>query len=180
MGSQFVPMKWTQRFLGIAHEIASWSKDPSTKVGAIAVSPSRQLLAEGYNGLPRRVLDSDTRMQRPEKYLWTVHAEANLLAHAARNGIKLEGSTVYVTHHPCAQCAALLIQAGIVQVVIDNAGKTNMPQEQFDVASRMFYEAGVITMGVDYGVEHPEVGKEEAVASGSSAEEGRDDTPPQT
>lgn len=122
-------MKWTGRFLDVAHIIASWSKDPATKVGAVAVSSSRQILAEGYNGLPRHVRDDDSRMQRPAKYLWTVHAEANLVAHAARNGIKLEGATVYTTHFPCAQCAALLIQAGIKAVVIDSLGKTSMPDE---------------------------------------------------
>jgi dCMP deaminase len=170
-------MKWTGRFLDVAHQIAQWSKDPTTKVGAIAVSTSRQILAEGYNGLPRHVFDNDNRMQRPEKYLWTVHAEANLVAHAARNGIKLEGATIYVTHFPCAQCAALLIQAGVRVVVVDKNGKTSMPQEHFDVANRMFLEAGVNTTEVDHGVKHPEVSQTD-ISSGSGTEAGGSESPP--
>ncbi len=80
-------------------------------------------------------------MERPIKYLFTTHAEANLVAHAARS--VLENSTVYVTHHCCAQCAALLINAGVAKVIFGD-GKTSMPQEHFDVAAVMFQEAGVV------------------------------------
>ena len=79
-------------------------------------------------------------MERPAKYLWTAHAEENLVANAARS--RLEGSTVYVTHFCCNACARMLINAGVKRVVV-GTGKTSMPIEQFTVASRMFYEAGV-------------------------------------
>lgn len=143
--------KWSRRFLTLARTIASWSKDPSTKVGAVAVGDGRQILCEGYNGLPRGVGDNSDRMERPAKYLWTVHAEANLVAHAAAHGVSLRGATVYVTHNPCAQCAALLIQAGIKRVIVDRAGegKTKMGDETFVVAGRMFREANVDTMFVN-------------------------------
>jgi dCMP deaminase len=142
--------KWNHRFLEIAHLIASWSKDPSTKVGAVAVSQSRQILSEGYNGLARRVRDVDERMERPAKYLWTVHAEANLVAHAANHGISLSGATVYTTHYPCAQCAALLINAGIIKVIVDASGKTNMGDETFQVAEHQFVEAGVFAISLTH------------------------------
>jgi dCMP deaminase len=143
--------KWTNRFLDLAHLIASWSKDPSTKVGAVAVGEGRQILSTGYNGFPRGVHDDiPARMERPTKYLYVVHAEANLVAHAARHGISLKGATVYTTHYPCAQCAALLINSGIAEVRVDVAGKTNMPGEHFDAAARMFYEAGVGAQHVEY------------------------------
>lgn len=147
-----VPRKWDHRFLDVAHVIASWSKDPSTKVGAIAVSQSRQILAEGYNGFARRVLDNAERMQRPQKYLWTVHAEANLVAHAAQHGISLLGASVYTTHYPCAQCAALLVNAGVTKVVVDATGVTHMGDETFVAAEIMFKEAAVNTIVL----RHPE------------------------
>lgn len=136
-------MKWIKRFLELAHIIASWSKDPSTKVGAIAVDPkSRAILETGYNGLPRGVQDLNSRMQRPEKYLWTSHAEENVVAHAARK--ILDGSEVYVTHLCCCRCARLLINSGVKKIIVDGTGKTSMPDEEFDVAVRMFREANVV------------------------------------
>ena len=77
-------MSWHKRFLDLASHVATWSKDPSTKVGAVAVAPSKQILETGFNGIPRGVQDLPERMERPEKYLWTAHAEENLVAHAAR------------------------------------------------------------------------------------------------
>lgn len=133
--------KWARRFMRLAREVASWSKDPRTKVGAVAVGQARDVLAEGYNGLPRRVADVPARMEAPAKYDWTVHAEANLVAHAARS--VLAGSTVYVTHCCCSQCAALLINAGVAKVIVDSSNTTNMPPEKFAIARMMFAEAGV-------------------------------------
>lgn len=132
--------RWNQRFLDLAKMVASWSKDPSTKVGAVAVGTARQVVETGFNGLPRGVRDIAERMMRPEKYLWTSHAEENLVAHAAR--AKLEGATVYTTHLCCNACARMLINAGVAKVICDG-GKTAMPREQFDVAVAMFKEAGV-------------------------------------
>lgn len=134
------PKKWRKRFLDLARLVASWSKDPTTHVGAVATDADRGVLESGYNGLPRGVLDLEFRVERPAKYLWTTHAEANLVAAAAKH--RLSGSTVYVTHVCCAQCAALLINAGVAEVVA-GSGDTSMPQEQFDVAMEMFMEAGV-------------------------------------
>ena len=134
-------MKWTQRFLDVARAVSSWSKDPSTKVGAVAVDPStRRVITTGYNGLPRGVDDRPERMERPAKYVWTAHAEENLVAHAARR--ELAGATVYVTHLCCANCTRMLINAGVKEIVCD-AGETNMPREQFDAARVMMREAGV-------------------------------------
>lgn len=133
--------KWDDRFLAIAWQVSGWSKDPRTKVGAVAVR-DRTVLATGYNGLPRGVEDLYIRMTPPDKYLFTCHAEANVVANAAAHGSALEGATVYVTHQPCAQCAALLINAGVRRVVAGD-GKTNMPAEQFAASGKMFAEAGV-------------------------------------
>lgn len=134
-------MKWHQRFLDLAAHVAGWSKDPSTKVGAVAVDPtSRAVLSTGYNGLPRGVDDQPCRMQRPGKYLWTAHAEENLVAHAARQ--TLHGATVYVTHLCCANCTRMLINAGVSKIVC-GPGLTNMDYENFAVARQMLKEADV-------------------------------------
>ena len=132
--------KWLHRYLDLATFVAGWSKDPTTKVGAVAHDASRRILETGYNGLPRGVADTPERMQRPAKYTWTAHAEANLVAHAARS--RLEGSTVTVTHLCCADCAKLLINAGVAEIVC-GPGTTSMPEEQFDAAMEMLIEAGV-------------------------------------
>ena len=128
--------------MNIAKEVAKWSKDPTTKVGAIAVGANNSIIGEGYNGIPRGVQDLPSRMERPSKYLWTSHAEENLIAHAAMSGVSLKGCTVFVTHYPCSRCARLLINSG-VSVVYHGAGITSMPSDEFQVASTMLMEAEV-------------------------------------
>lgn len=131
---------WASRFLSLARTVAGWSKD-STQVGAVAVEPaSKRVLQTGYNGIPRGVRDLPSRLERPHKYRFVCHAEANLVAHAARS--VLQGATVYVTHQPCADCAKLLINAGVARVVCGD-GSTAMSAELFDAARVMFAEAGV-------------------------------------
>lgn len=132
--------KWIARFLADAWAKAGWSKDPSTQVGAVAVDDDKVVLESGFNGLPRGVEDRPERMERPAKYLWTAHAEENLVAQAARP--RLKGSTVFVTHLCCNACARMLINAGVAKVVCGD-GRTSMPPEQFEVAVTMFKEAGV-------------------------------------
>jgi dCMP deaminase len=133
-------MKWAKRFMDVAQVVAQWSKDPSTKVGAVAVDMDNRVLETGYNGLPRHVEDRTERMERPQKYMWTAHAEENLVAHAARD--RLDGATVYVTHMCCASCTRMLINAGVARVVV-GPGVTSMPLEQFEIARTMLSEAGV-------------------------------------
>jgi Deoxycytidylate deaminase len=127
--------------MGFAQHAARKSKD-STKVGAVLVGPNREVLLTAFNGPPIGVSDFEERFERPMKYDFASHAEANLIAFAARRGIRTEGCTVYSTHMPCASCARTLIQAGIVKVVA-GPGTTSMPAEQFVVAEQMLREAGV-------------------------------------
>lgn len=134
--------KWHRRFLRIAGEVALWSKDPSTKVGAVIVSPDGLIISTGYNGIPRGADDRPERMERPGKYLWLSHSEASAIANAARHGSKTDGATIFVTHQPCCDCAKLIINAGIATVVCDT-GTTSMKPEAFAVARTMFREAGV-------------------------------------
>jgi len=108
-------LKWHSRFLTLAEHVAAWSKDPSTKVGCVLVDDKRRVVAMGYNGFPRGVEDSAERYDdRNTKYLMVQHAEANAVLNAVGN---TEGATAYVTHHPCANCMGLLIQAGVASVI---------------------------------------------------------------
>lgn len=134
-------MDWTTYLMGFAQHAALKSKD-STQVGAVLVGPEREVRLTAYNGPPRGVLDTADRRERPVKYLYASHAEANLVAFAAREGIRTAGCTVYVTHMCCSACARTLIQAGVTSVVV-GAGTTSMPAEEFEAAATMFKEAGV-------------------------------------
>ncbi len=140
-----VPAHWDQRFLQLSSLVAAWSKDPSTKVGAVAVRGKR-ILATGYNGLPAGVTDSEARLlNRDIRLEMTTHAEQNLMAYAAQAGVCLAGATVYV--YPlmsCSRCAALLINSGIVRVVVPDFVEPLRWQQSFDLARQMFTEAGVL------------------------------------
>jgi len=98
-------MSWDRRFLDLAKHISTWSKDPSTQVGAVAVR-DRRILATGYNGFPRGIEDSFERLaDRQQKLLRTVHAEANVVAQASLHGVSLEGASIYIWPFlPCSSC----------------------------------------------------------------------------
>ena len=139
--------KWDRRFLDLAKHISEWSLDPSTKVGAVAVK-DRRVLATGYNGLPRGIADLPGRLNnRDEKYLRTVHAEANIVAQAARFGIDMSGSTVYVWPFlPCCNCATLMIQAGVRRIVVPELPIPDRWQANFNLSVDMLRESGVDLM----------------------------------
>ena len=138
---------WDQRFIRIAQEVQSWSKDPSTKCGCVLVK-DRRILSTGYNGLPANLSDSLDRYQDREFKLATIiHAEKNAIFNAAKNGSTTEGSTAYVTWPPCSQCASALIQAGVAKVVCPNP--STAPERwraNFLIANELLFEAGVTVL----------------------------------
>lgn len=103
-------------FMDIAQLVAQKSKSKRLQVGAVLVR-NKRILAFGYNGLASGytpdVLEDDLGNTLPD----VIHAELNCILNAAKEGIKLEGSTLYVTHSPCRHCAALIKQAGIQEVI---------------------------------------------------------------
>lgn len=139
--------KWDERWMEVVLITASWSKDPRRQVGCIIVGKERNQLSGGYNGFAREVRDTPERIMNQEmKRTMTVHAEANAIADAARNGRSLLGGTAYINSTPCSQCAALLIQAGIKEVVFrcsDEVINKESWAVQHIVGSVMFAEAGV-------------------------------------
>jgi len=136
--------KWDRRFLRIAEEVQSWSKDPSTRCGCVLVK-ERRILSTGYNGLPTGLSDSLSRYQDREFKLATIiHAEKNAIFNAAKNGSTTEGSTAYITWPPCSQCASALIQAGVVKVICPNPHLSpERWRANFLIANELLYEAGV-------------------------------------
>lgn len=135
-------MKWNHRFMELAKHVASWSKDPSSTVGAVIVRPDRTICAVGFNGLPRGVVDYPERLlDRDKKLQYMVHAEANAILSARE---PLNNYSLYVwPFHPCCHCAAAIIQSGIKEVHCPDTTVTRW-SESFDVAKVMFSEADVI------------------------------------
>jgi dCMP deaminase len=137
------PSKWDQRFLKAASEVATWSKDPSTKVGCVIVDPELQRrTGEGFNGFPRFMSDaSELYEDREVKYSRTLHAELNAVLFAK----KTEGCTAYVTHPCCTGCALVLIQSGLSRVVARKPSEDLLSrwEESITKAKGFFDEANV-------------------------------------
>lgn len=137
---------WDEYFINLLGPVSSKSKDPSRKIGAIAVK-NEHIVMTGFNGFPRGVEDMhEYRYAREYKNLFTLHAEANVVSLCSRNGVSLEGCTVYCNLHPCYMCAKLLINAGVAAVkcpiyVLEPKGSELY---HFGLANMMFKEAGVV------------------------------------
>lgn len=134
--------KWDDRFIALAQHVAEWSKDPSTKVGAVIVDPQRRIIGMGYNGFPRGVGDHEHRYAiRDLKYEMVVHAEANALMNSVK---EVAGCTLYCTFCTCPRCAALIIQSGIKRVIYaKNEEAEKRWAEPLKISFMMFDEAGV-------------------------------------
>ncbi|MDA3835139.1 MAG: deaminase [Spirochaetales bacterium] len=139
------PGKWWKRFLNLSIHVSIWSKDPSTKVGAV-ITQGNLVQSIGFNGPPRGV--SDNEVTREIRLLTTIHSEVNAVLTAKQD---LTGASLFCTHPSCANCAAVIIQSGIVRVVCIK------PETEFEgrwlessrQAEILFKEAGVEYFCVD-------------------------------
>ena len=133
---------WHTYFLDLAKSVATRSKDPSTNVGAVIVNADKSIVETGYNGFAPGVVETPERWERPTKYDFVIHAEQNAIGRAARFGKTVNGSTIYVTHYPCRECAKMIIASGIRAVYAE--GFANMTKKE-DIAfvEGLFKEAGV-------------------------------------
>ena len=133
---------WDTRFLDLAEHISKWSKDPSTKVGAVIVDNWRRIVSTGYNGFPQGVMDSYDRLSNRElKYEMIVHAEINAILFAP---LDLRGMTLYTTPFmPCSRCASLIIQSGISKVVSYSVEENPRWKDSLSLAKELFDEAEV-------------------------------------
>ncbi len=138
-------IKWKVRYLRLAREISTWSKDPSSQIGAVAIGQNGRVLSMGYNGFPRDIKDSLERLEdRPTKYKYVVHAEMNVIYNASLNGISLDDSHLFVWGLPvCGECAKGMIQAGIVHIVMAEQDIPEKWKESWMFSKSLFDEAGV-------------------------------------
>ena len=140
------PQEWGKRYRDLAKEISTWSKDPSTQVGAVVIGQNGEVLSQGYNGFPRSIKDTPQRLKdREKKYNLVVHAEMNAIYNASLNGVSLKGSTLYVYGLPiCNECAKGVIQVGIDRVIATRPADYNKEwDESIKDAKALFKEAEV-------------------------------------
>lgn len=143
-------MNWDEYFINIMETVASKSKDPRTKVGAVVVGPNNEIRSTGFNGFPIGVKDTIERYSNRElKYKYVSHADANCIYFAARNGVKLEGCRMYLPWYPCTDCTKAIIQSGIKEVVLDGKNWEEKTEhwkdwkESMDISVSMLAEANV-------------------------------------
>ena len=137
-------ISWDEYFMGMAVLSSLRSKDPSTKVGAVIVSPDNKVISIGYNGMPAKLDEEELTWNKGEgldsKYLYVCHAEFNAILNTQVGG-SLKDARVYVTLFPCNECTKAIIQTGIKEVIyLDDkyAGQTI-----FQASRKMLELAGV-------------------------------------
>lgn len=141
MSSTFREDKWFCRYMNMAELVATWSKDPSTRVGAVVVGLDRRHVAIGYNGFPPGISDDERLGVRELKYKLIQHAERNVLDNAQFN---LSGGTLVTTLYPCHECAKSIISRGIRTVVTKPAPDREPWASSARVAAEIFREAGIV------------------------------------
>ncbi len=136
--------KWDKRFIELAKMVSTWSKDPSTQVGAVITDNKNRVVSLGFNGYPRGVKDEGLD-NREEKYAKVLHGELNAILFAKQS---LENCNIYVYPLlPCSSCTALIIQSGIKQVIVQIEDKTGSLLQRWEQSNQiglsMAKEAGV-------------------------------------
>jgi dCMP deaminase len=136
--------KWDVRFLDLAQHISTWSKDPSTKVGAVIVDTKNRIVSTGYNGFPHNTSDdNELYLNRKIKYQRIVHADMNAIMFAKAD---LTGCCMYTwPQPPCSRCAGPIIQSGIIRCVSVPIEEKNVDRwgEDANMALSMLLEARV-------------------------------------
>ena len=135
-----------RNFLNIAREISRASKCVSKQVGAVIVKDGR-ILSTGYNGTPAGYTNCSEHwngVYTKDHHEWSktyeIHAEMNAIIWAARQGISIEGATIYVTLEPCADCSKNIIASGIKRIVYENSYEHN----HSELISKFIKDNGVI------------------------------------
>jgi len=129
---------WDEYFMNIAMEVATRSTCDRKHVGSVVVR-DKSILATGYNGSVRGLghCDDEGHLMEDGHCVRTVHAEANAIVQAARNGMRIEGASIYVTASPCWGCFRLIANAGLIRIVF---GEFYRDQKIFDVSQKLGIE----------------------------------------
>ena len=135
---------WDEYFMGVALLSSYRSKDPNTKVGACIVNEAKRIVGIGYNGFPYGCEDDEFPWENnndeylDNKYPYVVHAEPNAILNSTT---KLDGCKMYVTLFPCNECAKLIIQAGIKEIIYL---EDKYSDSKSNVASRRMFDAAKV------------------------------------
>ena len=131
-------VSWDQYFMNIAQVVASRSTCPRKFVGAVIVR-DRTILSTGYNGSIRGMphCTDEGHMMENDHCVATIHAEANAIIQAAKNGVMIDGAMVYVTASPCWNCFKQIANAGVRRIVYGEFYRDN---RIFEVASKLGVE----------------------------------------
>jgi dCMP deaminase len=157
--------KWDARFTAVAELVATWSKDPDAKVGAVVVAPNGRQLSTGFNGFPRGVQDSEARLlNKGAKRALTVHAELNALLNCP---VQPAGWTMYSTLHPCTACANAIIQSGVGRLVCPAPDPDSGWFDDQRTARSLLNEAGVTLADQDVAA-FPVVGRHVMLRGGGA------------
>lgn len=133
------------RYMRLAKEFSTWSKDPSTQIGAVAISKEgSRVLSQGYNGFPRKIKDDHRLYIRKLKYDIVVHAEMNMIYNAVEDGVSLRDSTVYIYGLPCCTaCVKGLIQSNVKRVIMCDVKNDPRWNESFKTSAILLREANI-------------------------------------
>lgn len=117
---------WDEYFMAIAREVATRSTCDRKHVGAVIVR-DKMILTSGYNGSIRSLghCDDEGHLMEDGHCVRTVHAEANAIVQAARNGVRLDQADIYVTASPCFGCFKLIANSGIRKIVFGEFYRDN-------------------------------------------------------
>lgn len=152
---------WDWHWIKMALQHATMSKDPSTRVGAMLIGPNGEIIGGGFNGFPRGIADMPALLaDRDTKLKLMVHAEMNAILGAARRGITVAGSTLYLAATdnsgaiwggaPCTRCTVEIIQAGVTRIRSPSRKATpSRWAEDIAFASDLLEEAGIDYLEVD-------------------------------
>lgn len=137
-------ISWDDYFMGVAYLSAMRSKDDSSQVGACIVNTQNRIVGIGYNGLPIGCSDEEFPWERDGKWLdtkypYVVHAEPNAILNAT---VPLQGSRLYVTLFPCNECAKLIIQSGIKEIIYLS---DKYEGTEIDIASKRLLQAAKVS-----------------------------------
>ena len=138
-------------YMNIAEEAAKNSKDTSTKVGS-AIVLNDEVLITSCNNFPEKLIELPERFKRPQKYLYTEHAERAAIYKAVKKGISLEGSTIYISClFPCADCARAIVLSGIKTLVTYKVDFENPRwKESYKIAKDILQECGIEIIEIEY------------------------------
>lgn len=155
----YLPPSWDEWFMRMVYLVAKKSKDTRTKIGSVVVNEDKRIISVGFNGFPIGVNDNiKSRYERPQKYHYFAHSEANSIFSAARIGISLNKSFLYTQGIPCTECTKAIIQAGISKVLVheqwmqkekeirDYNSTSSKWKDHNEISIEMFRESGVVLL----------------------------------